>query len=340
LSENEIEYQLNVLYPPEEQRSLVLNQKAILIGRGEDCDLQFEDEWISRHHCKIWAEGSNIWVEDLTSTNGTFLDGQMIEKQNILPGSKVQVGKIVLTVKVDDPSSKVLSFTPQEPIQEEVVDTHDELDEDQIDTSEIISNEIEEEQDLKSEIIDLRPNAPVEELEEEPEEAIADNVTSIMEEKVELPNPEIDLSPSLNQWKSQLDNPSNITLFNLCIHNIRDFEQTPGQEAIRFLSLEIEALLNTEKISDEWISEILPGNFLFAVHSMNKDQAELFAQDLYQLIHKQIYSYQGKILDLDLSVGVVLLSADKVDFSNTWSQCSETANLAYKAKQEFCIIEE
>lgn len=90
-------YVLNVVYPTEMAQSLSLSAHPIILGRSQQCDLLIEDEWVSRRHCQVWTENQRIWVQDLGSTNGTFVDGQQIRQiVNLNLGQRIQLGKIIL----------------------------------------------------------------------------------------------------------------------------------------------------------------------------------------------------------------------------------------------------
>jgi hypothetical protein len=65
--------------------------QRLVIGRG-DCDVTVEDPEVSRAHCAIeLVDGMHI-LRDLKSTNGTSLNGQVIEEQAIRDGDEVRIG--------------------------------------------------------------------------------------------------------------------------------------------------------------------------------------------------------------------------------------------------------
>ena len=67
--------------------------KATVIGRGADTDVQIGDARISRRHAKITIDSKGASVlEDLRSSNGTFLNGSQIQRQELKEGDKVQLG--------------------------------------------------------------------------------------------------------------------------------------------------------------------------------------------------------------------------------------------------------
>lgn len=67
--------------------------RATVMGRGTDTDLQLQDARISRKHAKITIDSKGASVlEDLGSSNGTFLNGSRIQRQKLKEGDKLQLG--------------------------------------------------------------------------------------------------------------------------------------------------------------------------------------------------------------------------------------------------------
>jgi pSer/pThr/pTyr-binding forkhead associated (FHA) protein len=72
----------------------------ILIGRDPACDCQLDDMTVSAHHAKLEYHHNQWWVEDLGSTNGTYLNQENINTATVLaPGDELQIGQV--TLKVD-----------------------------------------------------------------------------------------------------------------------------------------------------------------------------------------------------------------------------------------------
>jgi pSer/pThr/pTyr-binding forkhead associated (FHA) protein len=91
--------QISVLYPENCRQIAQIPKEGLLIGRAPFCDLQLLDEFVSASHCKIYPENGILFIEDLNSTNGTFIDGTEIKKKSLLqPGQNVQIGIAVLKV--------------------------------------------------------------------------------------------------------------------------------------------------------------------------------------------------------------------------------------------------
>ncbi len=66
--------------------------ETFVIGRGSGCDLQIPDDWVSRKHAVVEFDGQHGMVRDLGSANGTYVDGEKIEKVPLYGTSEVQLG--------------------------------------------------------------------------------------------------------------------------------------------------------------------------------------------------------------------------------------------------------
>jgi ABC-type multidrug transport system ATPase subunit/pSer/pThr/pTyr-binding forkhead associated (FHA) protein len=77
--------------------------EIIRIGRAEDNDIVIKLPTISRYHARIIKEGGKLYIEDLGSTNGTFVNGKRVYgKVEILPGSKISLGSYILEVQTPE----------------------------------------------------------------------------------------------------------------------------------------------------------------------------------------------------------------------------------------------
>jgi pSer/pThr/pTyr-binding forkhead associated (FHA) protein len=80
--------------------TLPLTSSAILIGRAPSCTLVLDDDYSSSRHARLYPEGGQWFVEDLGSTNGTFLESTRVDSPlPIPPGARVKVGKSVLELQ-------------------------------------------------------------------------------------------------------------------------------------------------------------------------------------------------------------------------------------------------
>jgi len=73
--------------------------KAItLVGRGPECDLAIDSNLLSRHHARLFLDGQQLRVEDLGSSNGTFINGERIERAAAKPGDEIRFDQKVFIV--------------------------------------------------------------------------------------------------------------------------------------------------------------------------------------------------------------------------------------------------
>ena len=77
-----------------------LAQAPILIGRGNDAAIKLDDDYVSTRHARIAASGDQWFVEDLGSTNGTYIGTVRItQPTTITLGTQVRIGKTILELR-------------------------------------------------------------------------------------------------------------------------------------------------------------------------------------------------------------------------------------------------
>ena len=77
-----------------------LGTSSVLIGRAPGCTLVLDDDYSSSRHARIFPQGGQWFVEDLGSTNGTFVSDQRVEAPTPVPtGTPVRVGQSVLELQ-------------------------------------------------------------------------------------------------------------------------------------------------------------------------------------------------------------------------------------------------
>jgi len=80
-----------------------LNSAPVTVGRGAQNDLVLSgDEFASARHVRIEVRGDGVWVQDLDSTNGTYVNGSRVAgAQRLDPGDILRVGETDLVVEED-----------------------------------------------------------------------------------------------------------------------------------------------------------------------------------------------------------------------------------------------
>jgi pSer/pThr/pTyr-binding forkhead associated (FHA) protein len=77
-----------------------LAEAPILIGRGADAAIRLDDDYVSTRHARIAASGDQWFVEDLGSTNGTYIGSARITQPTTLTlGTQVRIGKTLLELR-------------------------------------------------------------------------------------------------------------------------------------------------------------------------------------------------------------------------------------------------
>ena len=80
--------------------SVRLGEIPITLGRAQDCTIVLDDDYASSRHARIFPRDGQWWVEDLGSTNGTYLDRNRLTSPATVPlGVPVRVGKTVLELR-------------------------------------------------------------------------------------------------------------------------------------------------------------------------------------------------------------------------------------------------
>ncbi|MBW6465221.1 MAG: FHA domain-containing protein [Brevefilum sp.] len=78
------------------------SKPEIILGRDPDCEFTIPDETISLRHCKLSYHHKQWWANDLNSTNGTFLNQDLIESAVILTnGDVLRLGNVSIIVQIN-----------------------------------------------------------------------------------------------------------------------------------------------------------------------------------------------------------------------------------------------
>ncbi len=87
------------------RRSVPVGLNPISIGRSPQNDFVINDDTVSWHHALVWLEGAAAWVKDLSSSNGTFQNHEIIhESSRLRMGDRLRMGEYVeLVVQGDEP---------------------------------------------------------------------------------------------------------------------------------------------------------------------------------------------------------------------------------------------
>ncbi len=81
------------------ERAVLSPGVPVVIGRAPPSQVQIGDVSLSREHARFTQSGDRVVIEDLRSTNGTWLGGERITRGEVKPGEEVILGKVVVAVR-------------------------------------------------------------------------------------------------------------------------------------------------------------------------------------------------------------------------------------------------
>ncbi len=92
-------------------RMIALGDGEHVVGRSSDCAVHLPSATVSRRHAEIRVAGRSAVIEDLQSSNGTFVRGRRIHAPAVLSdGDKVRIGDVSLRFRIFDPSATTRSL--------------------------------------------------------------------------------------------------------------------------------------------------------------------------------------------------------------------------------------
>ena len=87
---------LIVIYGDDLGRRIPLGLEPTVIGRSSKCEVQLDQESVSRNHCRISFNGKTYSIRDLGSTNGTYVNDELVDEINLRDGDQLKVGRTIL----------------------------------------------------------------------------------------------------------------------------------------------------------------------------------------------------------------------------------------------------
>lgn len=86
---------LVIIYGDDLGRRVPLGPEPTIIGRSSKCDVQLDQESVSRNHARISRQRSNYVIRDLGSTNGTYVNDELVDEVVLRDGDQVKVGRTI-----------------------------------------------------------------------------------------------------------------------------------------------------------------------------------------------------------------------------------------------------
>ncbi len=83
--------------------------REIVVGRSSELDMVLVEDMVSRRHAKIIITDDQIFIQDLGSTNGTFVNGEKIKRAKLNENDRILIGTSIIKLVAADPSSTAAS---------------------------------------------------------------------------------------------------------------------------------------------------------------------------------------------------------------------------------------
>ena len=91
---------LRVVEGPKAGQTIALEGRPLLMGRAQDADLVLVDDYASGRHARLFPQGTRWFLEDLGSTNGTYVNGAPVTRAlPVGPGTAIRIGKTVMELE-------------------------------------------------------------------------------------------------------------------------------------------------------------------------------------------------------------------------------------------------
>ncbi len=79
---------------------VALERDRMVIGRGRKADLSLAEATISRAHAVVGFDADGFYIEDLSSTNGTLVNGMPVDRQHLKNEDEIQLGRLRIGISL------------------------------------------------------------------------------------------------------------------------------------------------------------------------------------------------------------------------------------------------
>ncbi|MGB0954131.1 MAG: sigma 54-interacting transcriptional regulator, partial [Planctomycetota bacterium] len=108
------------------QQVVTAEGETVTIGRGTDCEVRIDDPLASRHHCRLERLGNEVFLVDLDSRNGTWIDGDKVDRLPVSASDTIRVGSTTFRIAgglADRLASMESTQTQQTPREQDMLQT-------------------------------------------------------------------------------------------------------------------------------------------------------------------------------------------------------------------------
>src|SRR3989304_929557 len=90
-----------------EYKTFSLPDNITVIGRRHDCDLRIPLSSVSRRHCQLSYNDGVLKIRDLSSRNGTFINGKRIDEATVKAGDYLKIGPLIFLLQINGQPEKI-----------------------------------------------------------------------------------------------------------------------------------------------------------------------------------------------------------------------------------------
>src|SRR5258708_7351936 len=105
---------VTVIFGGQEQKVFQLDQPRMVVGREPSCEIHIDNLGISRNHCPFLNKSDSFVLQDLGSSNGTYVNGRKITEHYLNDADEVIIGKYTLRFKNEAQAVTGVAKTPSE----------------------------------------------------------------------------------------------------------------------------------------------------------------------------------------------------------------------------------
>ncbi len=99
---------LKILHGSNAGKEIKIPVPKCIIGRGDDCHLRPQSDAVSRHHCSIITTDTEVIVRDMSSRNGTYVNGERVgEEAVLLSGDVLRIGPLEFELAIEQTAAKI-----------------------------------------------------------------------------------------------------------------------------------------------------------------------------------------------------------------------------------------
>jgi EAL domain-containing protein (putative c-di-GMP-specific phosphodiesterase class I) len=114
IAEEHLRWYLEAVADANREWRVAIEPVPFIVGRDDECNLKLADKRISRRHSEIRTSGDHLWIRDLRSTNGTFVNHRKIEQAELLePGDIISVGNFKFCIKSVQSASGAIAMAEE-----------------------------------------------------------------------------------------------------------------------------------------------------------------------------------------------------------------------------------